>query len=230
MLCRYFLIILLYGEESQNINIQRSVGRGNVPDESENEFVQIWSRWYRKWLPLRNSGMPWILLTMGSQGKRLPITVHILVNICVFVFTSAHICTHAHLHTHTPDSHQVSYRIAVYNIMWKISLSVLDTIGCCFGKKFFFPLCRNVYLHSKVLQYSCSAQDHFHSISCWRRKIKKQWEEIWNDPSDLCYNLEFMTAQVPFSEGWKEFIEYLACVQHCNRHWPYRKDRVPASK
>ncbi|OWK01593.1 hypothetical protein Celaphus_00017776 [Cervus elaphus hippelaphus] len=24
-------------------------------------------------------GMPWILLTMGSQGKRLPITLHILV-------------------------------------------------------------------------------------------------------------------------------------------------------
>ena len=47
---------------------------------------------------------------------------------CEHLCISIYLCTHAHLHIHTPDSHQVSYRIAGYNIMLKISLSVLDTI------------------------------------------------------------------------------------------------------
>lgn len=47
---------------------------------------------------------------------------------CEHLCISIYMCTHAYLHIHTPDSHQVSYRIAGYNIMLKISLSVLDTI------------------------------------------------------------------------------------------------------
>lgn len=98
---------------------------------------------FRYALDIINNGEP------GDVSSRN--YAHACEHLCICIY----ICTHAHLHTHTPDSHQVSYSIAGYNIMLKISLSVLDTIGCCFGKKFCSSLCRNFYLHSEVLQYSC---------------------------------------------------------------------------
>lgn len=110
MLCRYFLIILLYGEESQSINIQKSVERGNVQDErSENEFVQIWSRWYRKWLPLKEFRYALDIINSEEPGEAPSCNcAHACEHLCISIY----MCTHAYLHIHTPDSHQVSYRIA----------------------------------------------------------------------------------------------------------------------
>lgn len=93
---RSYLVILLYGEESQGINVQKPIERGHVQDESRNEVVI----WIVEKMPaskeLRDAKDS-IVLMMGSPGKHLPITLHMCRNICIYVYLhTVQLLIHAH--------------------------------------------------------------------------------------------------------------------------------------
>lgn len=110
-----------------------------------------------------------IVLMMGGREAPSCNYTHVqeyFHSIFIYMYLYAHICIHAYLHTYTLNDHQVECRIAIYYIILRIFLSVLDIVGCCFGEKFCLFLCRNFYLDSEISQYSYKCPEPLHSISC----------------------------------------------------------------
>lgn len=123
--------ILLYGEESQSLNIQKPIERDHVEDESGNEIVQVSSSCQRKCLRYGTRGCQrYSCPTDGEREApshnyvRVQEYLHRLyLHICIYIHTPIRI--HTYLHTHTPNSLQVDCRIAIYKILLRVFLSVL---------------------------------------------------------------------------------------------------------